>query len=522
MNDKNLIGQSLGRYHIIEPLGQGGMASVFRAFDTSLERDVAIKVIRPELDETNGDEFLKRFQREARALAQLDHPYILKVLDYGEQDGLPYLVMPFVPGGTLKEKLGRAVLYPEAAAILAPIARALDYAHHKKIIHRDVKPANILISQSGEPLLSDFGIAKMLDTGPGNQLTATGVGIGTPDYMAPEQWMGKADPITDVYSLGVVFYEMVTGHKPYTADTPAAVLLKHLRDPLPRPVQFIPSLPDAVEQVLFKALAKDSANRFQDMGEFAKILEKLARDEVAQIESMPLDQATLQGLDLTLPSSAAETPALPGAQTVAVSGRTAAGVGGTSTMTKPNNQAWKISLAVAGGLVLVTVVCAIFGIVLLFARNRVSKTNNSPTDVVQVTLAPNAVGPKATESGAVVSTPIPSTATSIPAATQVTPITSIEGLPEDVALLKDNNGDLSTSTSQGMKMFSFTTNRASKDVITFYKAEMEKAGWELVNETTSNGQATYFYMKTEKRTVMISIMDQNGNVFVTIMLPPIQ
>ena len=167
----DLIGKALGRYHILESLGQGGMASVFKAYDTSLERNVAIKIIRPDAQEGNPSEFLKRFQREARALAQLDHPYILKVLDYGEQDGIPYLVMPFVPGGTLKQKMGRALSYQQAAALLAPIARALQYAHEQNIIHRDVKPANILISQSGAPLLSDFGIAKVITGGGSTQLT---------------------------------------------------------------------------------------------------------------------------------------------------------------------------------------------------------------------------------------------------------------------------------------------------------------------------------------------------------------
>ena len=159
----NMAGKDLGRYHVIEPLGKGGMASVYKAFDSTLERNVAIKIIRS--DAIVGDDqaqFLARFQREARALAQLDHPYILKVLDYGEQAGIPYLVMPFVEGGTLKEKMGHPMPYREAAALLAPIARALEYAHQLKIIHRDVKPANILISRSGTPILSDFGIAKML------------------------------------------------------------------------------------------------------------------------------------------------------------------------------------------------------------------------------------------------------------------------------------------------------------------------------------------------------------------------
>ncbi|NPV76721.1 MAG: serine/threonine protein kinase, partial [Anaerolineae bacterium] len=155
-----LVGKALGRYHIIEQLGEGGMATVYKGYDTLLERHVAIKVIRTERG--GQPDFLKRFQREAKALAHLDHPFILKVLDYGEQEGIPYLVMPFVSGGTLKQRLTRKIPYQDAAALLAPVARALEFAHKQGIIHRDVNPANILIDSSGSPLLSDFGIAKML------------------------------------------------------------------------------------------------------------------------------------------------------------------------------------------------------------------------------------------------------------------------------------------------------------------------------------------------------------------------
>src|SRR5512146_2071158 len=157
----NLKGKTLGRYHLVEPLGEGGMAVVYKAYDANLERDVAIKVIRTEMG--SDPAFLQRFQREAKALARLDHPYTLKVLDYGEQDGMPYLVMPYVSGGTLKARMGTPFSPVETARILAPIARALAYAHQQGIIHRDVKPANILITPSGEPILSDFGIAKLLE-----------------------------------------------------------------------------------------------------------------------------------------------------------------------------------------------------------------------------------------------------------------------------------------------------------------------------------------------------------------------
>ena len=162
-----------------------------------------------------------------------------------------------------------------------------------------MKPANILISQSGAPILSDFGIAKILVQSGSTQLTGAGVGIGTPDYMAPEQWTGTADARTDIYSLGVVFYQMVTGRLPFSADTPAAVLIKHLRDPLPRPRTFVHDLPDVVEQVLFKALAKEPENRFQTMKEFASTLEKLERSDETVIGSSALDFETVRSVDVS-------------------------------------------------------------------------------------------------------------------------------------------------------------------------------------------------------------------------------
>lgn len=274
----NLSGQSLGRYHILEQLGEGGMAIVYKAYDTRLEAEVAVKVIRTEnILPSVLERALKRFEREAKALAQLTHPNIVKVTDYGEYEGKPYLVMPYLPGGTLKSKLtGTPMPWQAAAHILIPIADALGYAHRHEIIHRDVKPSNILITENGQPMLADFGVAKLLDAVETMELTGTGVGIGTPEYMAPEQATNKlVDARADIYALGVVLFEMVTGRKPYTADTPMAVLIMHSRDPLPRPKNFAPNLPQEVENILLKALAKNPADRYQQMGEFAKAMDDL-------------------------------------------------------------------------------------------------------------------------------------------------------------------------------------------------------------------------------------------------------
>ena len=286
----NLINQSLGRYHILEQIGEGGMATVYKAYDTRLETEVAVKVIRTEMfPPVILDRVLQRFEREAKALAKLNHPNIVSVIDYGKYGDAPYLVMKYMSGGTLKDSLKRPISYTEAIRVILPITRALAYAHEQGVLHRDVKPSNILITQSGEPVLTDFGIAKLLNSTEGQTLTGSGVGVGTPEYMAPEQGVGKEiDGRVDVYSLGVVFYEMITGRKPYIADTPMAVLLKQAKDPLPRPKEFVSDIPDEVEKVLFKALAKEPEDRYQSMKSFSNVLNNI----VVQ----PLSIKEIQGL----------------------------------------------------------------------------------------------------------------------------------------------------------------------------------------------------------------------------------
>ena len=297
----NLIGQSLGRYHILEQLGEGGMATVYKAYDTRLETDVAVKVIRTEaLPQNAVERALKRFEREAKALARLTHPNIVKVTDYGEFEGKPYIVMEYLPSGTLKSKLrGKPMPWQEAARLLIPIGRALDFAHRQGMIHRDVKPSNILITADGEPMLTDFGIAKMLDLEETMDLTGTNAAVGTPEYMAPEQATSKSvDARADIYALGVVFYEMVTGRKPYTADTPMAVIIKQASEPLPRPRTFVPDLPQTVENVLLKALAKKPEDRYQNMAEMVVALENL------------LTGAVRKGITGNLPRQGGKAPVL--------------------------------------------------------------------------------------------------------------------------------------------------------------------------------------------------------------------
>ena len=235
-----LIGREIGRYQILEVLGEGGMATVYKAFDTRLEREVALKVIRREVfSHDEMDMLLKRFEREAKSTAGLSHPNIVPVIDYGEFEGAPYLVMVYLPGGTLKGLLGKPIPWREAIQKILPIAKALEYVHDRNIINRDVKPSNILLTENGEPLLTDFGLVKLFeDKGKDTtSITGSGQGLGTPDYMAPEQWTGEATAQSDLYSLGVVLYEMITGHRPYKADTPAGVLIKQASESLPLPQQ---------------------------------------------------------------------------------------------------------------------------------------------------------------------------------------------------------------------------------------------------------------------------------------------
>jgi tetratricopeptide (TPR) repeat protein/tRNA A-37 threonylcarbamoyl transferase component Bud32 len=280
---QGLIGQELGGYRIISQIGKGGMATVFKAYQPSLDRYVAIKVLPPyyaEQDET----FLKRFRQEAKAIASLRHPNILIVLDYGELERTTYLVMEFVEAGTLGGQMGRPMAPGQMAGLVGQVAGALHYAHQEGVVHRDIKPSNILLPKPNWPLLTDFGLAKIVG---GTQLTQSGTVAGTPAYMSPEQGRGeRVDHRSDIYSLGIVLYEMATGVVPFQAETPMAVIVKHIIDPLPLPRSKTPELSEAIERVILKALAKDPADRFQDVGQLAEAL-------TAAVGTLPPGQASV-------------------------------------------------------------------------------------------------------------------------------------------------------------------------------------------------------------------------------------
>jgi serine/threonine-protein kinase len=268
----DLTGKRLGNYRVVAALGQGGMAKVYKGYQPLLDRYVALKVLAPHF--ATDEEFRARFQREAAAIARLRHSNIVQVYDFGIQGSVHYMVMEYIAGETLKTRIRTARslqkrLRPdEILIVLRGVAAALDYAHARDIIHRDIKPANIMLRIEDErvetlpftPVLTDFGIAKIME---GVQFTGTGMTIGTPDYMAPEQ--GDNQPITyraDLYSLGVILYEMLAGELPFTGDTPVAVLLKHISDTPPALRTRAPDLPPAMDEILQRALAKNPEDRF--------------------------------------------------------------------------------------------------------------------------------------------------------------------------------------------------------------------------------------------------------------------
>jgi serine/threonine protein kinase len=330
------------RYRLEEKIGSGGMSSVYRAFDPMLERWVAIKLMHRDI--SNDPDQLERFRREARAVAQLNHPHVVTVIDAGEDEGAPYIVFEYVEGETLKERIRRLGRLPvsEAVAYAIEIGRALECAHDNKLVHRDVKPQNVLIDRDGRAKVTDFGIARSLEA---QGLTATGRVLGTTDYVSPEQALGhEVTGQSDIYSLGIVLYEMLTGETPFKADTQVAVAMKHVREPLPDAQRRRPEISAALAAVVEHATAKETQNRYATVGEMVHDLEEVLAIEAARsgqatgeattvLQSLSGDTADFAPIRLRRPKRALALTllllALLGASGVFLAARTEKGPGGT-------------------------------------------------------------------------------------------------------------------------------------------------------------------------------------------------
>jgi WD40 repeat protein/tRNA A-37 threonylcarbamoyl transferase component Bud32 len=300
----DLIGRNLGQYRIIEPIGAGGMATVYKAYQAGLDREVAVKVLPAQHALTPG--FKERFIREAKAVAQLSHPNILPIYDVGVEDDISYFVMKYVPGQTLRDTMDQPMVLTRAAHFIDQIAGALDHAHARGILHRDIKPVNMLM-EGDWLLLADFGLAKIVEAS--EALTTSGSSMGTPAYVSPEQATGKpVDQHTDIYSLGIVLYEMVTGRVPYTGETPMGVMFKHVYEPLPLPRKLQPDLPEAVERVILKAVAKNPQDRYDRAGELAEALHRAIDLDAGPVAvQAPAPQPAADDLDQTVAQPAAKT-----------------------------------------------------------------------------------------------------------------------------------------------------------------------------------------------------------------------
>lgn len=367
-----MIGRTLGNYRIVEQIGLGGMATVYKAYDPDTDRYVALKVLPEHL--SKDPKFRERFRREAKAIARLEHIHILPIFAYGEEGNIAYLAMRYLEAGTLTERIRQGPLpLDEASRLLSQIAGALDYAHANNILHRDVKPSNVLLDAAQNAYLTDFGIAKLFEA----TLDLTGESIlGTPQYMSPEQCEGRKDlaPSTDIYSLGIVLYEMLTGRPPFQAETPLAVIFQQLNQPLPPPRSLRPDLPEAVERVLFKALAKEPESRYRTAGEMAAAV---ARAVAAQPTAV----------SATMPDAERVTP----------------------TQVVPAQAGWRQVPVWAYGLIGLAVIAGLIGVAI--AAGLFSAGRATPPPAEQAAVAPTATATAPATRPRTPATPIPPQAT---------------------------------------------------------------------------------------------------------------
>jgi tetratricopeptide (TPR) repeat protein/predicted Ser/Thr protein kinase len=354
-----VVGENVGPYRITRQLGVGGMATVWKAYHPALDRYVAIKVLHPSFKE--DPQFTARFQREARIVAKLTHPHIVPIYDFSEHEGMSYLVMRYIDGHTLKAMLKEGPLeLHEVLQILEPAGRALAYAHDQGVLHRDIKPSNFILTPEREVFLTDFGLARMAETT--DSTLSRDMLVGTPQYISPEQARGeRLDARTDIYSLGVVLFEMLTGKVPYDADTPYAVIHDHIFSPLPLPTEFKADIPEDVEKVVLKALAKDRDDRFESVREMVAALEETLAGESVEIappEEMEQDVEEVPEGVVPAEGMAEELPA-------------AEGVGGQAPAARSRGRSRRLILVIAVlGTLLGLCVCGSLGLLALRDRDK--------------------------------------------------------------------------------------------------------------------------------------------------------
>ena len=391
----NLIGQRLGQYEIVSLLGKGGMATVYRARQESIGRDVAFKVIKPDLAEAQV--FADRFKREARTVASFSHPHILKVFDYGEYQDTVYLVMELMTGGSLSGLIAAqgALSIETTAQLLEQISQALDYAHRRGVVHRDLKPQNVLLDDDQNAFLTDFGIAKVLNSATG-ALTQSGVAMGTPAYMPPEQWRGEAvDARADIYALGVMLFEMLTGRVPFQGDTPFSMMYKHLNEPPPALGTIRSDISTRIDDVIIKALAKNPEDRYESAAALAAAFNQALQGESAE------------------PSGTLVLPNAPSGPTPALgSGRTPAKKTPTAPIIKTPTGGTAITAPARSPLIFVVAAIVVILIVaglgaLLVSNNNTANSNATGTAQALVVAQTTSQGATQVALAATASAPIP-------------------------------------------------------------------------------------------------------------------
>ena len=431
----DLVGRTLDRYRIVSRLGRGGMAEVYKAYQPGMDRYVAIKVMLGHM--VDDPEFVSRFEREALNVGKLRHPNIVQAYDFAHEQGIYFMVMEFIDGPTLKDEIRarksaqKSFTSNEVARVFTALCNAIDYAHARSMVHRDVKPANVMINQDGQVVLTDFGIVRTMGA---TQHTATGAMTGTPAYMSPEQGKGeRADERSDIYALGIMLYEIVTGEVPYDADTPFGVIMQHINHPLPLPRKVNPDISEDIEKIILKTLSKNPDDRYQTAGALAKAVQDAVGITFAEINKPLETVATAPKTDdvahatgpITAAERAATVAALGGRATVVSTSDLEQTVASTSPDTAGTGKLPFLPIIIGGGAILIiAVVVGLFA----FSNSRSNQANMTATAEVEGTSAALAQQEQENQAQTATAetnvsvldptdTPVPATATPVPPGT---------------------------------------------------------------------------------------------------------